>query len=368
MIDGLQTKTVKMRQAFTRFARYAKVMLGSVALSLVMNAQASGVATTDNKAVAIAQQSVSDGQVVPLSQMMSEMHDDERGNQQKQSAAPPTSQAPAVSHDKLILNEPVIDAARILTAPQKQYLASQLRTIYDDKLAQAALVIIPSTNGMPIFDYAMQIANRWQLGNADTDNGLLIVVAVNDRKVHILTGYGLEGVLPDAIVKRIIREQITPSFRQGNYAQGLSAAIASMDERLRADPAILQQADATQMNDDQDTNQDEMGVVELFIISLVVGGLLRVFFGRLIGSGAGVLVFVGNALSLGLGLFVIIPVAVILFFLIAAGSMIGMMPSGGGFSTSGGGFGGGRSGGGFGSGGFGGGGGSFGGGGAGGSW
>ena len=106
-----------------------------------------------------------------------------------------TSSAPSIDSDKLILNEPVVDQANILNPQEKQRLEAQLRGIYQQGLAQAAVVIVPTTNGTPIFDYALQVAEKWQLGDKDIDDGLLMVVAVNDRDMYVLTGHGLEGVL-----------------------------------------------------------------------------------------------------------------------------------------------------------------------------
>ncbi len=126
------------------------------------------------------------------------------------------SNAESVDADKLILNSPVIDQANILNPQEKQRLEAQLRSIYQQGLAQAAVVIVPTTNGLPIFDYALQVAEKWQLGDKDIDDGLLIVVSVNDRDMYVLTGYGLEGVLPDTAVNRIIREDITPLFKLHN--------------------------------------------------------------------------------------------------------------------------------------------------------
>ena len=157
---------------------------------------------------------------------------------------PVQSSAPSVTVDKLILNSPVVDQAGILNAQQKQRLEAQLQGIYRQGLAQAALVIVPTTDGVPIFDYALQVAEKWQLGEADTDDGLLIVVAVNDRDMYILSGYGLEGVLPDAALNRIIREDITPYFKQNDYGARLIAGIDKIDQRLKADPEILARADA----------------------------------------------------------------------------------------------------------------------------
>ncbi|MDO4441006.1 MAG: TPM domain-containing protein [Moraxella sp.] len=282
--------------------------------------------------------------------------------------SPTTSNAPSVTHDKLILNEPVVDVANILSPSEKAHLSEQLRTLYNDNLAQAALVIVPSTQGMPIFDYAMAVADRWQLGKKDTDEGLLIVVAINDRNLYILTGYGLEGVLPDAAVKRIIRDDITPSFKTGQYAQGLSAAIGSISERLRADPETLKRADEAAGETSDDSYGDEgISLMALLIFGIWFGLFLTSILGRFLGATltAGGVGFFGFMLGAG---FMAIPVAFgvwLLLLLFRSGS--GRGGRGGGFvvlPTGGGGFGGG----GFGSGGFGGGGGGFGGGGAGGSW
>lgn len=272
----------------------------------------------------------------------------------------PTSHAQSISHDKLILNTPVVDVAKILTPSEYLHLTEQLHKIYQDNLAQAALVIVPSTDGIDIFDYALAVAERWQLGQADTDDGLLITVAVNDRKMYILTGYGLEGVLPDAALSRIIRDDITPAFKSGNYAQGLSAGIARIDERLRADPESLARADA------QTDDSVDIDIIGLFIIALIAGSFLGAILGRFLGATFGAGGFVIVALMSGAGFFVVMIAAVILWVFLLARGVLPITDGSGNFGSGGrsGGFGGG----GFSGGGFSGGGGSFGGGGAGGSW
>lgn len=288
----------------------------------------------------------------------------------------------AVESDKLILNEPVVDQANILSAQENQRLSQRLRGIYQQGLAQAAIVIVPTTNGMPIFDYALQVANRWQLGEKDTDDGLLILVAVNDRNMYILSGYGLEGVLPDAVLNRIIREQITPSFKQSDYAGGLNAALDRIEERLTTDPDILAQADEVAAQREQ-SQQGTSGInpIVLFIIGLFAGNIVTSIFGRFLGSGlvSGGFFFISMAMGGGFILSLILAIFLWIFLMGNGGGRGGghgggrsgknrrggtpiIIPTGGGFGS--GGFGGG----GFGSGGFGGGGGGFGGGGAGGSW
>ncbi len=290
--------------------------------------------------------------------------------------APVTSSAASVDADKLILNNPVVDQANILNPQQKQRLEAQLQGIYRQGLAQAAVVIVPTTNGIPIFDYSLQAAEKWQLGEADTDDGLLIVVAVNDREMYIQTGYGLEGVLPDGALNRIIREDITPYFKPENgsqYFEGISNGISLIEERLTADPEILAQADAQAAARSQSQNDigDSPSPVFLFVMAMVFGNFITSIFGRVFGSILTAGGFFVGSLALGGGFFMTLIMAVFLWlFLIARGGGGKGGRGGGGmiFFPGGGSFGGGGSSGGFGGGGFGGGGGGFGGGGAGGSW
>jgi len=285
------------------------------------------------------------------------------------------SSAESVDADKLILNSPVVDQANILNAQQKQRLEAQLRSIYQQGLAQAAVVIVPTTNGLPIFDYALQVAEKWELGNKDIDDGLLMVVAVNDRDMYILTGYGLEGVLPDAAVNRIIREDITPLFKQNDYGAGILAGVGALEARLGADPEVLARADAQAAERSQSQNDvgDSPSPVFLFVMAMIFGSFITSIFGRIFGSILTAGGFFAGSLALGGGFFMTLIMAIFIWlFLISRGSGGGRGGRGGGGRRGGGmiflpGMGGG-SGGGFGGGGFGGGGGGFGGGGAGGSW
>jgi len=281
-----------------------------------------------------------------------------------------STQAP-VAADKLILNNPVIDEAKILSASDKQAIETKLRSLNDRGLAQAAVVIVPTTNGEDIFDYSMKVADRWKLGKKDTDQGLLMVVAVNDRKMYILTGYGLEGTLPDAVAKRIISDDITPRFKQGDYAGGITAGINRIEERLKTDPAILKQADANRVNTNAQSNQ-EGGIPLIFLgfFGFVAGMILTSILGRFFGSiaTAGGIVTLGTIFGAGLLGSIFVAFIVFLFLLFRGGGR-GGRGGGGVVFLPGGGFGGGGfGGGGFGGGGFSGGGGGFGGGGAGGDW
>ncbi|MFC3902963.1 uncharacterized protein SAMN05421749_10445 [Acinetobacter marinus] len=270
------------------------------------------------------------------------------------------------------LNAPIIDQANVLSAAQNAELSQKIQKIYQEGKAQIGIVIVPSTGQEDIFQYGMRVAEEWKLGSAERDNGLLIVVALNDRRIQILTGYGLEGVLPDIINHQIIENQIKPQFKQQQYAQGLNDALTEIDRVLSQDPEVAQQAAEelkqrqAQAHQQQQAQESTLGL-SLFI--LIFSVLASAFFGRkLTALGAGIAgtalgMFNGiglvMSLALGFGMFflVISSLAQILFQAFLSGGGSGR---GGGGSSGGGGFGGG--------GGYSGGGGSFGGGGASGSW
>ena len=266
------------------------------------------------------------------------------------------------------LNQPVVDQANVLSVAEKQNLEQQIRNIYRQGKAQIGIIIVPTTGQEGIFDFAMRVAEQWKLGSAKQDNGLLIAVAVNDHKIHIATGYGLEGVLPDIVVSRIIRNQISPAFKQGQYAQGLQAAVGEIERILNLDPEIARQAaDELKERQNQAIQAQEakdrtlttamiilvVGIFDSFIVgnrlSAAVAGVTATAAGLIYGSG------IVMSLILGFGVFFLLITSLAQLIL-----QIFLSGGGRGGSGGGGGFGGG--------GGYSGGGGGFGGGGASGSW
>ncbi len=279
-----------------------------------------------------------------------------------QSATTPTA-------SRLSLNAPVIDQTRTLNTAEIAALDAKLRAIHQAGRAQIAIVLVPSTGSESTFDAAMRLAEQWKLGTAQQDNGLLIFVAVQDRRVQILTGYGLESVLPDVITSRIIREEMTPAFREGDYAGGLNAAVERLEQILQLDPELAK----SQAMQAQDQAHEQLAdpFANLFgmgIFLFVIGQFLRSFLGRFIAATvvAGLAFLVGSSvfgLSVLLSAMMAVVLFVLLFIGIGTGGGRGGGRRGGGFIFTGGG--GGRYGGG---GGYSGGGGGFGGGGASGSW
>ena len=266
------------------------------------------------------------------------------------------------------LNSPIIDQANLLSSNQQQALSQQILDIYQAGRAQIGLIILPSTGQEPIFDYATRAFSAWKLGQQKVDNGLLIVVAVNDHNIQILTGYGLEGVLPDVVLKRIIEEQITPQFRQNNYAQGLNAGLQKIDSILQLDPEVAKNS-AEQLKRQQQAAAQQQATMQNSLIILVIlclGGMFAaLFLGKSLSASIAGAVGIGWGLSSGLGLIGSLLLGGGVFFLLISSIAQLILYS---FMRGGGGFGSGGRGGGFGGGGYRGGGGGFGGGGASGSW
>jgi uncharacterized protein len=122
----------------------------------------------------------------------------------------------------------VTDYTNTLQPQELQALESKLVAFNDSTSTQIAIVILSSLDGYPINDYAQKLGEKWGIGNKGKNNGAIILVALNDHKVSIQTGYGLEGAIPDALAKRIVDNDITPAFKQQAYYQGLDAATSTM--------------------------------------------------------------------------------------------------------------------------------------------
>ena len=126
----------------------------------------------------------------------------------------------------------VNDYAGILSAQTAQEIDSICRQIENKTTAQIALAIVNSTKPLEIEQYAVELFQRWGIGQKGKDNGLLLLVGINDRSVRIEVGYGLEGAIPDAIASNIISQIIIPEFKQGQYEKGLLLAVLSIADLI----------------------------------------------------------------------------------------------------------------------------------------
>jgi uncharacterized protein len=120
----------------------------------------------------------------------------------------------------------VNDYARVLSPERAAALEAKLADHQRKTGQQFALLTVASLDGASIEQFAIDVAEQWKLGDKKRDDGLLLVLAPNERKVRIEVGYGLEGVIPDAIAARVIRDVLTPAFKQNDYAGGLEAAFS----------------------------------------------------------------------------------------------------------------------------------------------
>ncbi len=133
------------------------------------------------------------------------------------------------------LHERVSDFTNTLEFTQWRALESQLKRFEDSTSTQIAVVIISSLQGEDITDYGLKIAEANKIGKKGKDNGLLILIAKEDKKIRFEVGYGLEGSLPDAICDQIIRNEIRPRFREGDYYGGISAALNAVIQATKGE-------------------------------------------------------------------------------------------------------------------------------------
>ncbi len=258
----------------------------------------------------------------------------------------------------------VTDTTGTLDAAQRAALEAKLEAFERKKGAQVAVLIVATTEPEDIAQYSIRVVDAWKLGRAQPDDGVLLLVAKDDRRLRIEVGYGLEGALPDAIASRIIRETITPYFRQNDYYGGIDAGVEQILGVIRGEE--LPPPDERWQGGEAVSRGLDMLPVLLFGV-LFVSGILRAIFGRGIGSlltggATGGLVYL---LASALGISIAAGIGAWLLSLLLASLGGGHWSSGprhGGWG--GGGWGGGS----WGGGGFGGGGGGFGGGGASGRW
>ncbi len=241
------------------------------------------------------------------------------------------------------LSRPVTDLTATLSSEQVAALEGKLASFEAKKGSQIAVLIVPTTQPKDIAEFAIEVADLSQIGRKGIDDGLILIVAKNDRKLRLEVGYGLEGVIPDAVAKRVIAETITPYFKAGDYAGGIDAGVMQLMGLIEGEtlPAPSERT-------------GDGAFMVILIGGLIIGFALSVMMGRVMG---GMLAGLGSGLVailvLGMTVSVALFIGIVVFFI------VGVRSTGGRGWSNGGGFGGGS---------WRGGGGRFGGGGASGSW
>lgn len=267
------------------------------------------------------------------------------------------------------LDSPVVDTTGTLDAAQKQQLEAQALALQQRKGSQLQVLLVPSTQPETIEQYAVRVFEQWKLGRKGVDDGVLLLVAKDDRRVRIETGYGLEGAIPDAIANRVIQEYLAPRFRAGDYAGGIADATATLVKLIDGE-ALPEPVSTHRVSGEGGKGGGVLfAAFAAFIVATIVRGMFSrapsgirgLFTG---GAAGGVALLLSSLLAVG----GIAAVLGLLYGLMSVSTRGGYARhrDWGGWGGGGGGFGGG--GGGFGGGGWGGGGGMSGGGGASGSW
>ncbi len=255
----------------------------------------------------------------------------------------------------------VTDTTGTLSDTEAAALEKKLADFESAKGSQIVVVIVPTTKPEAIEQYGIRLAEQWKIGRKKVDDGAILIVAKNDRRLRIEVGYGLEGPLNDATCKRIIDEQIVPYFKQGKFAEGINSGVDAMLSRVQGEdlppPAKgAARGDSSHFEKGPLAGKSGPGFGGMAVGLIVAGAILCSFVSRFT---SGILVGIGGFLLgwlfLGLGLGVVLGLVAAFATWFLGGSGGGSWSSGGGSWSSGGG-------------GFSGGGGSFGGGGSSGSW
>jgi uncharacterized protein len=202
----------------------------------------------------------------------------------------------------------VVDAANLLSPAQKQ----QIEALSTDvgKVAQRQLVVatIPDLQGYPIEDYGYKLGRAWGIGQKDANNGIILVVAPNERKVRIEVGYGLEPIMTDALARTIIDDQILPKFRSGDMAGGIVAGAQAIAEQMKAPPEAAEarvKAAAAVPQAARSSGSSSDGFIAIFWIVIILFFVLPIIFrsarGRKYRGGRGPVVLWGPGLGGGWG-------------------------------------------------------------------
>jgi uncharacterized protein len=202
----------------------------------------------------------------------------------------------------------VVDAANLLSPAQKQQLEALSTDVGNVAQRQFVVATIPDLQGYPIEDYGYKLGREWKIGQKDANNGIILIVAPNERKVRIEVGYGLEPIMTDALSQTIIDDQILPKFRAGDMAGGIMAGAQAIAEQMKAPPEAAEarvKAAAAQPQAARSSGSSSDGFIAIFWIVIVLFFVLPIIFrgarGRKYRGGRGPVVLWGPGLGGGWG-------------------------------------------------------------------
>jgi uncharacterized protein len=240
------------------------------------------------------------------------------------------------------LKQRVTDLTSTLDTSQIQTLEAKLAAFEKAKGSQIAVLVLPTTQPEVIEQFAIRVVEVWKLGRKGVDDGVLLLVAKDDRKLRIEVGYGLEGALNDATAKRIVAEIISPAFKQGDFYGGIDAGVTAIIKVIDGEPLPPPTSGGQAQGSDSDSLSNLLGIG--FFIFLIGNIILRHMLGRLpsgllVGGAIGAIAWF-MLLSMGIAIVVGV-VAFILSLMFGSNSRSSSMPvgwggGGGGVRSSGG--------------------------------
>jgi uncharacterized protein len=166
------------------------------------------------------------------------------------------------------LNGRVVDQAGVLSAESEAQLQALSERVEQKTGAQFVVASVASLEGYDIADYGYQLGRAWGIGQKDANDGVLLLVAPNERKVRIEVGYGLEGVLTDALSNLILQRQVLPRFREGDLEGGVLAGAQAISAQIEADPERQRAAVSAAAEQDEADEKPLIGLVWIFMLVL----------------------------------------------------------------------------------------------------
>lgn len=235
----------------------------------------------------------------------------------------------------------VVDLTQTLSASQQEALEGKLASFQATKGSQIAVLMVPTTQPEAIEQYAIRVVDEWKVGREKIDDGLLVLVAKDDRKMRIEVGYGLEGAVTDLYAKRIISETMTPHFKQGDFAGGIDATVNQLIGLIEGEPLPAPAQPKISANQLEDLLP--MLLFGGLISGMMLRGIFGTFFGSAINGGLiGAIVFFIGLSILGASVLGVIAFFFTMMMGNRGGGAYGGFPTSGGFGGGlGGGFGGG---------------------------
>jgi len=214
--------------------------------------------------------------------------------------------APAAAQNFPQLTGQVVDSADLLTDAQEAALTQKLQALETSTHRQLVVATVPDLQGYPVEDYGYKLGRAWGIGEKGANNGAILLVAKAEHKIRIEVGYGLEPILTDAYSGEIIRNQITPAFKQGDFAGGINAGVDAIVQQLQAPPEE-QEKRVAQAVDRQKVAHHQSGsfiplifwaIILLFVVIPAIRGRR---YGRRYGGSAWPVVIWGPGLGGGWG-------------------------------------------------------------------